>query len=48
MFYKLLRLFGWRKRKTVIIGMGEFDGPTDLATNKKHMEGFGKWHDLPR
>jgi hypothetical protein len=42
-FYKLLRLFGLRKRRTVIIGLGEFDaGPTDLATNKKYMEGFGK------
>jgi hypothetical protein len=31
-----------RKRKK-IIGMGEFDaGPIDLATNKKHMEGFGR------
>jgi hypothetical protein len=29
------------KRK--IIGLGEFDaGPSDLATNKKHMEGFGR------
>lgn len=28
---------------TKIIGLGEFDaGPTDLATNKKYMEGFGR------
>jgi hypothetical protein len=28
---------------TKIIGLGEFDaGPPDLATNKKHMEGFGR------
>ena len=24
-----------------IIGQGMFPGPKDLATNKKHMEGFG-------
>ena len=30
--------------KKKIIGLGEFDaGPSDLATNKKHMEGFGRW-----
>jgi hypothetical protein len=30
-------------RKPKIIGMGEFEfGPPDLATNKKHMEGFGR------
>jgi hypothetical protein len=30
--------------KKKIIGLGEFDaGPTDLATNKKHMKGFGRW-----
>ncbi|MGC2163890.1 MAG: hypothetical protein WA634_18455 [Silvibacterium sp.] len=28
---------------TKIIGLGKFNaGPSDLATNKKHMEGFGR------
>jgi hypothetical protein len=32
---------GTSKRK--IIGMGEFSGgPSDLATNKKHMEDYGR------
>lgn len=31
------------RRKRRIIGLGKFDsGIPDLATNKKHMEGFGK------
>jgi len=30
--------------KKKIIGLGEFDaGPSDLATNKKHLEGYGRW-----
>lgn len=27
---------------TKIIGLGQFDGPPDLATNKKYMKGFGR------
>lgn len=28
--------------KTKIIGLGQFEGPPDLATNKKYMKGFGR------
>jgi hypothetical protein len=32
-----------KKGKRKIIGMGEFSGgPSDLATNKKHMENYGR------
>jgi Arc/MetJ-type ribon-helix-helix transcriptional regulator len=32
-----------RAKKRKIIGMGEFSGgPSDLATNKKHMEDYGR------
>jgi hypothetical protein len=27
---------------TRIIGLGQFEGPTDLATNEKYMKGFGR------
>ena len=41
-FEKLLLRLRLRRR-TRIIGLGKFDcGPTDLATNKKHMEGYGE------
>ena len=32
-----------RRKKKAIIGLGQFDsGVPDLASNKKHLEGFGK------
>ena len=29
-------------RRPRLIGVGSFEGPTGLSTNKKHIEGFGK------
>jgi hypothetical protein len=35
---------GYAESRPRLIGVGEFDsGISDLATNKKYMEGFGKW-----
>lgn len=32
-----------RKKKRAIIGLGKFNsGISDLATNKKHLEGYGR------
>jgi hypothetical protein len=40
---KLLAQEHLAKKRRKIIGQGEFDaGPSDLATNKRHMEGFGR------
>jgi len=32
-----------RRKKKAIVGLGEFDSRvSDLASNKKHLEGFGQ------
>jgi hypothetical protein len=32
-----------RKKKRAVIGLGKFDsGISDLASNKKHLEGYGR------
>ncbi|MGI9457541.1 MAG: ribbon-helix-helix protein, CopG family [Aeoliella sp.] len=40
---KSLRELIVKKQKRRIVGIGEFDsGVTDLGSNKKHLEGFGR------
>jgi predicted transcriptional regulator len=40
---RLLALTRLRKRKRKIIGLGKFDsGVSDLASNKKYLEDFGR------
>jgi hypothetical protein len=41
---RLLAVSHLPRRRHKFIGLGEFDsGVPDLGSNKKHLEGFGRW-----